>query len=173
MTGTNWTGKSTTISLLEKGCCGPFKVISLSKLIDNCPHPVILNQTFNTSVWMMNSLASIIKANEHSGVYIYDRTPLDILAFTLYVRDKDKIHIPENFLLKVQQAISMFDVIFYLPISSDWPVSITNHKIPIEFAKLIDMYTLEAISLFDIDVCELPWDLQERVDILTKFIKTP
>ena len=90
--GTNWTGKTETIQrIVREHSELVINTISLSSLVNECPFPMIEEQTVEASKWMIEQVGAIC-SNNNGAIEIFDRTPLDILAFTLYAMDRTDVH---------------------------------------------------------------------------------
>ncbi len=63
-------------------------------------------------------------------------------------------------------------MIFYLPISNEWPVNVTINQQRFEFAREMDFYIRKAISQFSLEVVSLPWDLAERQRLLSGYLSS-
>jgi hypothetical protein len=85
LSGTNWTRKTTTIQQVARALDPvPVDIVSLSSFVQQCPFPMGPVQTLDGSKWMVDQVAQILARPIPAGtVQIFDRTPLDILAFTL------------------------------------------------------------------------------------------
>ena len=89
--GTNWTRKTTMIQSLrgQLGSVGT-EVVSLSQLVAKCPYPMRRDQTLQASVWMVRQVENIISSGTRAEHHIFDRTPLDIMAFTRHAASHDQ-----------------------------------------------------------------------------------
>jgi len=165
--GTNWTGKSESIYWFTNDY--PYdnvEVVSLSKLVGQCPFPMGPKQTLDGSKWMVEQAVDILE-NPKSEIQIFDRTPLDILAFTLYASHRTKKR-DMDLICEILALFKHFDRIFYVQPSSEWPVDVSKTKDEIKFAQVIDFFMRKAIKHLDIEVVPLPWDLSMRQEILAK-----
>jgi len=171
LTATNWMGKSTTIQRFidahrELSC----EMVSLSAILDQCPFPTVENQTIEASEWMTSKVREICRGAP-GEIQLFDRTPADILAFTLYAQDHtgaDAQHIIEQIL----GLMDCFNTIFYIAIPETWPVDVTPTAEEIQFARLMDSYLCKAIDRFGLDVVPMPWDLDAREQMLCQYIPT-
>jgi hypothetical protein len=168
LTATNWMGKSTTIQRFvdahrELSC----QTVSLSVILDQCPFPTVEKQTIEASEWMTGKVREICTAAP-GEIQLFDRTPVDILAFTLYAQDHtgaDAQHIIEQIL----GLMDCFNTIFYIAIPETWPVGVTPSPEEIQFARLMDSYLCKAIDQFALDVVAMPWDLDAREQMLCQY----
>src|SRR5438128_488328 len=89
LSGTNWTGKTTTLKrLLGDAPPASVQILSLSPIVGACPDPIGREQTLEASQWVINTLKQREAAISPQVTKVwYDRTPLDILAYTLYAFD--------------------------------------------------------------------------------------
>ena len=169
LSGTNWTGKTETIRMVvSRHCDISIETVSLSSLVRKCPYPMEERQTLEGSCWITKQVADI--CNRSSGeIQIFDRTPIDILAFTLYVEDRTNIE-AANVLKDIITIINNFDRLFYLPVSKEWPNNVSPSQKEIEFARQMDSYIRKAIDKFSLNVTELPWDLTKRYHLVSKLL---
>lgn len=167
LSGTNWTGKTETISRLAQAHSElSIKTISLSFLVERCPFPMMENQTVEGSRWMIEQVKTTC-TNNNEGTELFDRTPLDILAFTMYALNRTG----ENSRAVLDDCLELirnFDRVFYLPVSKEWPTAVSPSRSHIHFARKIDLYIRRAIEEFSLDVTPLPWGLDERQEILSE-----
>ena len=167
LSGTNWTGKTETIKRFVKEHSElTIKTVSLSSLVDRCPFPMRKDQTVEASRWMVDQVRSICE-QDGAEIQLFDRTPVDILAFTLYAEDR-KGRSNTTVLKDALRLVKHFDIIFYLPVSNEWPVNWSPSKNGIQFARQMDTYIKKAIDQFSLDVVSLPWDLAERQLLLSE-----
>lgn len=166
-TGTNSTGKSTTLKKLEEAY--PRLInnkVSLSPLVMECPFPMIKEQTIEASKWMATQVENIIKeSNTKQGIELFDRTPIDMLAFTFYARDRERREIPYELEKRLKELLSEFDLLFFLNRSEDWSVK-ENIQDDFDFAIKIEEYMQQVIKKYNIAVIVLPWDYNQRVKII-------
>ena len=169
LSGTNWTGKSETIDRFIRNCLpSGIEVVSLSILVAQCPFPMIKDQTFEGSQWMVEQIRNTL--NNYSGeMQIFDRTPLDILAFTLYAENQTSQKAPK-LVDDILDLFKYFDFIFSTQPSGEWPVNVCTTPEEIRFAMEIDYYMHEAIDQFAIEVVSLPWKLAERQRLLSDYL---
>jgi len=169
LSGTNWTGKTETIRRFVKEHPElDIKMFSLSSLVAQCPFPMIEEQTLEGSLWMIEQARALCQ-EDGAEILLFDRTPVDILAFTLYAESRTVIEnasIIENIL----ELVRCFDILFYLPVSSEWPLNSSGSQHRIDFARLMDFYIQKVINHFKLDVVSLPWGLAERQRLLCEYL---
>lgn len=91
------------------------------------------------------------EANKNYGKkkMVFDRTPLDNLAYTFWLFDKKASNIDETFIdecvIKVRNAISQYSVLFYLPLIEENNVPLTGK----EQRDIDPVYRAEIDVLFD------------------------
>lgn len=169
LSGTNWTGKTETIrTFVAEHSEISIKTVPLSRLVYKCPYPMMEDQTVEASRWIIEQVTAICSKN-NAEIELFDRTPLDILAFTLYAEKQTCHNDPQVFELALE-LIKSFDVLFYLPPSYEWPVNVHPSEKKVKFATKIDSYMLKAIKRFNLDVVSLPWDLAERQRLLCHYL---
>ena len=169
LSGTNWTGKTETIrTFIAEHSELAVRTVSLSSLVGRCPYPMMEDQTVEASLWMIEQVASICAKNS-ADMELFDRTPVDILAFTLYAEMQTGDSNP-TVLEHALELVKFFDVLFYVSPSNEWPVDIRPSEERVEFARVIDSYMLKAIDHFGLDVITLPWDLAKRQHLLGKHL---
>lgn len=169
LSGTNWTGKTETIRrFIREYPELNIEVVSLSALVEKCPFPMEENQTLEGSQWMIAQVAALCKKDTEE-IQFFDRTPIDILAFTLYVEDRTGEE-NESILESILELVRCFNIIFYLPISNEWPADAPQKHNKIDFARQIDSYIRKAIDQFELNVISLPWGLVERQRLLSEYL---
>ncbi len=169
LSGTNWTGKSKTIStFIKKHPKLSIETISLSTLVAQCPFPMIKDQILEGSQWMVEQVR-IILDNSNGEIQLFDRTPLDILAFTLYAESQTNQK-DFNVIDDILDLFKYFDAIFYLQPSDKWPINVHTTQDEIRFALQLDDYMCKAINQFAIEVVTLPWELAERQHLLSEYL---
>ncbi len=168
LSGTNWTRKSTTIQkVVEALNPQPIEVIILSDLVSQCPYPMGPNQTLDGSRWMIDRVSKILDSSRSSDApQLFDRTPLDIFAFTLHAaknQGPDRDIDVEALFDAIRGLGCRFDRIFLCRPSNEWPAPETPRQDDLEFAKIIDDYLVRAVKHFPSNVVELPWQTAERI----------
>ncbi len=167
LSGTNWTGKTETIRrFVKENPELPIKTVSLASLVARCPFPMMEEQTVEASRWMIDQVRDICQ-KDGAEIQLFDRTPIDILAFTLYAESRTGNGSP-TVLEDALELVKYFDVIFYLPVSDKWPIKASADQSRIQFARQMDSYIRKAIEQFSLDVVSLPWDLAERQLLLSE-----
>jgi len=166
-TGTNWTGKTETIRrLLEIHKDASVAIVSLSDYVTKCPFPMKEKQTLDGSRWMVEQVCNAMDG-PHVDLQIFDRTPLDILAFTLYAQRRAAACKP-RLLQSILELTSQFDHVFYLKPSDQWPVNINVAPGQVRFARKMDYYIRKSLDQAPIPVIELPWDMRERCRVVSE-----
>ena len=169
LSGTNWTGKTETIKRFVKEHSElAIRTVSLSSLVDRCPFPMRENQTVEASRWMIDQVRDICQ-KDGAEIQLFDRTPIDILAFTLYAESRTGNGSPTE-LENALELVKYFDIIFYLPVSDKWPIKASADQSRIQFARQMDSYIRKAIEKFSLDVVSLPWDRAERQRLLSEHL---
>jgi len=169
LSGTNWTGKTETIKrFVTEHSKLAVKTVSLASLVARCPFPMMEEQTLEGSRWMIEQVATLCK-KDTAEMQIFDRTPVDILAFTLYAENRTGNGSPTA-LKDALELVKCFDIIFYLPVSDKWPNNASADQSRIQFARQMDSYIRKAIEKFSLDVISLPWDRAERQRLLSKHL---
>jgi hypothetical protein len=102
-------------------------------------------------------------------IQLFDRTPLDILAFSLYAEDRSKEK-NANIIEEAVNQTKLFDTIFYLGLWDSWPVNVNASLEKTCFARLMDSYLRKAIAEFEIQVVSLPWQFSERHRLLSEHL---
>jgi len=169
LSGTNWTGKTDTICrFVEEHPKLDIEIVSLSDLVARSPFPMEEDQTLEGSQWMTEQVRTL--SNKANGeIQVFDRTPLDILAFTLYAEKKTGSKDTSVF-ETILELVRCFDIIFYLQVSNEWPANTPRNHHKIEFARKMDLYIRKAIEQFALDVVSLPWDIAERQRLLSEHL---
>jgi len=125
-------------------------------------------QTLEGSRWMIEQVRDICK-EAGTEIQLFDRTPVDILAFTLYVENRTG-NGNTTVLEDALELVKCFEILFYLPVSDKWPVNASANQRRIQFARQMDSYIRKAIEQFSLDVVSLPWDRAERQRLLSEHL---
>lgn len=169
LSGTNWTGKSETIRcFVEEHSDLRVETVCLSSLVAICPFPMKEQQTLQASQWMIEQVEAICK-KDGGEIQLFDRTPLDILAFTLYAQSRTVNHAPAV-VKNCLDLLRYFDMLFYLPVLDEWPVNGCANRKDMLFARQMDSYIRKAIDRFSLDVVWLPWEFCERQALLSEHL---
>ncbi len=169
LSGTNWTGKTETIRRFVKEHPElSIKTVSLASLVAKCPFPMREDQTVEASRWMIEQVKAICQ-QDGAEIQLFDRTPVDILAFTLYAESRTG-NGSTTVLEDALDLVKYFDIIFYLPVSNEWAANQSPGQNGIQFVQQMDSYIRKAIDQFSLDVVSLPWDLGERQRLLSKHL---
>ena len=163
LSGTNWTGKTSTIdAVVSSHQAGRMDVVSLSTLVGQCPYPMMEDQVLDGSRWMYSQVDRLLQKPLRSGIQLFDRTPIDILAFTQYVYDRDQQEVDSQLMGQLRALCDQFAVLFLLRPGDEWPVGIGPEPGKVAFARRIDHCLCQVIHDYDVEVVELPWDLNAR-----------
>lgn len=169
LSGTNWTGKTETIQrFVREHSELAIRMVSLSSLVDRCPFPMMEEQTVEASQWMIEQVRAMC-TKDSAEMQLFDRTPVDILAFTLYAENRTGNRSP-TVLEDALELVKYFDILFYLPVVGEWPVNTSASQSKIQFALKIDSYMRTVIERFSLDVVSLPWGLAEREVLLSEYL---
>jgi hypothetical protein len=122
-------------------------------------------QTLEASRWMTEQVWAICQESNRL-VQVFDRTPIDILAFTLYVEERTGAH-DKGIIQTILDLVGYFDVLLYLPMSNGWPGNTSAGKKKLQFARQMDFYIRRAIKEYSVEVVELPWSLAEREKLVS------
>ena len=167
LSGTNWTGKTETMRMFTEAHPGlDVSAVALSDICAECPYPTVADQTLEATHWIAGRLEDVC-AKDVTGLQLFDRTPVDVLAFALYAEERER---REDLELRDRLAsvVRGFDTVFYVAPSQDWPVGVSPSSDEVEFAQLMDSYIQRAMSLLSLGAVSLPWDMQERQRILSE-----
>lgn len=169
LTGTNWTGKTATIQRLIKDFPDmPIEAVSLASFVVRCPYPTGEIQTLEASQWITKQVRSICD-RPHETIQLFDRTPIDVLAFTMYVENQTG-HKSQALVDDLIDLTRSFDFLLYLSPSDQWPVGIQPTPEKIQFARLMDSYIRKAIEKFSLNITEFPWDMAKRNNMLIEYL---
>jgi hypothetical protein len=167
LSGTNWTRKTTSIAgLLPRLAPASVDSVSLSKLVAQSPHPMRENQTVDASRWMIAQVRTVIGSGRTFDCQVFDRTPLDIMAFTRYAIDRAQAIDASSVLDDVLELSAAFDLIFFCRPQGEWPSPVTPTEDLKQFALLIDGLMESSVSMMRAPVVTLPWDAGERLKII-------
>ncbi len=98
ISGTNWTGKSVTIQ--DFPALHPtltIETIMLADIARGCPYAMVEGQTPDASRWMLEEVTAVLERPSDVDIQLFDRTPVDILAFTQYAFDRETTPADETF----------------------------------------------------------------------------
>lgn len=111
--------------------------------------PINKNGTKESQGLILDFLVEEANKNYGKKKMIFDRTPLDNLAYTFWLHDKGTSDIDEQFIddsvIKVRNAISQYSILFYLPLIEKNNVPLT----PKEQREIDPIYRAEIDVLFD------------------------
>lgn len=169
LSGTNWTGKTETIRRFVKDHPDlGIQMISLSSLVAQSPFPMMEEQTLEGSRWMTEQAKALCQ-EDGAEIQLFDRTPVDILAFTLYAESQTGIE-NTTIIKDILELVRCFDILFYVPVSNEWPANSPGSQHRIDFAREMDSYIRKGIDQFSLHVVSLPWDLAERQRLLGEYL---
>jgi len=139
---------------------------------------------------ILNTLVDQITTTKRTNV-IYDRTPLDNLAYTLWLNSADKVS--DEFVKKtidiVGNSLPLYDLIFFMPITKHSPVKIEKKKnrdcdgvyrneIDYIFKSLMGAYLKGSTVYFPIDyklgrcpIIEMYGDREQRIQLSKFYVK--
>lgn len=178
LSGTNWTRKTTTIRELCRALAPlPVDIVSLSSLVDRCPYPMGRGQTLDASRWMVAQVEHVLERSlPPDSVQVFDRTPLDILAFTRYAADQARLRgeqIEGEEVALEKKILSLGDVFMLLWLcrpADEWPAPESPFADALQFAQTIDTYLCRAVESFGAKVIELPWFAPARLARILDFV---
>lgn len=111
--------------------------------------PINKNGTKESQGLILDFLVEEANKNYGKKKMVFDRTPLDNLAYTFWLHDKGTSDIDEQFIddsvIKVRNAISQYSILFYLPLIEKNSVPLT----PKDQREIDPIYRAEIDVLFD------------------------
>ncbi|AWK06838.1 hypothetical protein HYN56_22455 [Flavobacterium crocinum] len=110
------------------------------------------------------SLKQILRSDKNA---IFDRCPLDLLAYALAVDDSVNFQSVFN---KIQDAINKIDVFVFVPIEDRDRISCSDSNLP-ELRYYVNDIIIELINDFDLKVIEVKGDLSQRLNKIENRIK--
>ena len=172
VSGTNRTGKTTLIDSLvralpDKNC----EVISLGQLCAQSPYPMFKDQSLDGSQWMIDTVSEILGKKSSCDLQIFDRTPVDIMAFTAYIGYRDRDDAAKEVCQQAENLLQYFGRIFVLKSSEDWPQGEPPIPDELGFALLVQHFLTSQIKLRSISCEVLPWNFDNRLDVLIRAAK--
>jgi hypothetical protein len=174
LSGTNWTRKTTTIQQLARRLAPvPVDIVSLSPLVEQCPFPMGPAQTLDGSKWMVERVGQILERPVPLGtVQIFDRTPLDILAFTLHANERagHAFSATTSLLDAILSLSANFMLIFLCWPADEWPAPEAPSVGDVEFALSIDRLLRSAAQMSRSAIAELPWPIEARVHQMVQVV---
>jgi len=143
ITGTNGIGKSTLIQDMLNQWPGYITPqTSYRELIDD-RYTTVMNET--TQQQVLDSMIDQLKSYGKDDHVIYDRCPIDNLVYSLHGNTRNTISdkFIEDCARKIKQALRLVDLIFFIPITSQDDVDISNNikgkgDLTLEYATEID-----------------------------------
>lgn len=172
LSGTNWTRKTTTIQEVARVLSPtPVEIVSLSSFVRQCPFPMGPSQTLEGSKWMIDRISAVLSRPVLGGtVQIFDRTPLDILAFTLYAAERSNVSASLDSKADLADLIDTirslgkhFKLIYLCRPSREWPTPETPSASDLTFAMTIDHYLSVATANWGGELRDLPWRHESRL----------
>ncbi|MBW1654120.1 ATP/GTP-binding protein [Flavobacterium quisquiliarum] len=110
------------------------------------------------------SLKQILRSDKNA---IFDRCPIDLLAYALAVDDSVDFQLVFN---KIQDAINKIDFFVFVPIEEPDRISCPNYQLP-ELRNEVNDMIVELINDFELEVIEVKGDLSERLNQIQNQIK--
>lgn len=166
ISGTNGTGKSTTIVKLIGSMPGvAVDMVRLNEIVASCPYPTGQEQTVEASVWVTNQIKSILD-KPTSILQVFDRTPLDVMAFTQYINYRDQSDKSEKLIQEIESQLNRLDIVYFVRPSSKWLDRNCVAPIEASFSLLIDHFTTISVSDVGREIIELPEDVERRIEII-------
>lgn len=111
--------------------------------------PINKNGTKESQGLILDFLVEEANKNYGKKKMVFDRTPLDNLAYTFWLYDKGSSDIDEQFIddsvVKVRNAITQYSILFYLPLIEKNNVPLT----PKDQREIDPVYRAEIDVLFD------------------------
>lgn len=177
LSGTNWTRKSTTVRGLAHSLRPRrVEIVRLSNYVRDCPYPTGRDQTLDASKWIVDQLASTLQRTLPDGtIQIFDRTPLDVLAFTLYAADRNEPSAghSKRSIARLVDAIrflgTYFVLVFLCRPAGGWPAPESPSLEALEFARTMDRYLVTASRDWTSEIVELPWGSNARIRYIADF----
>ena len=172
ISGTNWTGKSCAIDqFVQRHANVKVNRVTLSEIARDCPWPMVEEQTLDASRWMVNQVRRMVTKPLEAHIQLFDRTPLDILAFTLFAQERAGVQDDDGVVAKVLELIDDFDYIFFASVTDEWPPKgVETPPLKRAFALLMDRYMQHATCEYRLNTIALPWDHEKRQGILTNHL---
>jgi hypothetical protein len=163
LSGTNWTGKTMTIrAFCDAHANRRIEAVSLSDYVARCPYPMEREQIPDASRWMYEQVRERLEQPSDADVQLFDRTPLDILAFTRYAYDRLQQPVDSDLVSAIHSLLAFFNRVYLVSPSEEWPVGVAPSPERIAFALLMDWYLRQTIRGSVIPVIHLPWAMEIR-----------
>jgi hypothetical protein len=171
VSGTHFTGKSTLIEDAIEHLPQYESVAEPYYLLEEAGYefPAIPSlEDFEQQLSKSIQLISMNKAN-----IIFDRSPLDFVAYALCSEDSDSFDL-EEWMPKIQDAIKTLDFIVYLPLENRIPVpkSLDDDLRYDVDEKLVEILMDNSLDL-DIEVIEIKGSRDQRTKQLIQLLATP
>ena len=171
LSGTNWTGKTATITRLAETLHGDsIEVISLSSIVARCPYPMGKDQTLDGSSWMVEQVSDIVHKHSSKSLQLFDRTPLDILGFTCYVGYRSGTDEYKDISSKARDLLDRFDRVFLVRPRDQWLSNVSPSVEEAGFALLIDFFMESEAKNWNVSLVELPWGIEKRLQLINDFL---
>ena len=172
ISGTNWTGKSSTVrGFIARHADRAIQAVSLSDFVKRCPHPMVEKQTPDASRWIVEEVSAVLGAPVDVDLQLFDRSPLEILAFTRYAFDRENTAVDDKLISVVRNLLAQFDEVFYVPVSDEWPAGPRPRPAEIAFALLMDWYLRLVMREYSLSVVTLPWKIEDRYAVLDTYLR--
>lgn len=174
LSGTNWTGKSTTVGVfVQEHPDLRIDVITLSDLLQECPFPLIEKQTPDASRWVLERLRKELQRSVSADAQMFDRSPVDLLAFTQYAFERVSSPVDARLMEDICNLTAQFDHLFFIKTSDTWPLGAAPRLKEIEFAQLMEKYLVDVIREYQLAVEALPWEMSDRQRVLSESVELP
>ena len=190
VTGTSCVGKSTFIADFIKQW-PMYKVADNSYRDEAKKRGIKLNKEGNVEDQRIirDILLQQIESNKNEKYVLYDRGPLDNLVYSIWLNAKNQGNVDDLFieqcLAKSKAAMENYDIIFFIPISEQYPVAIVpdnqrdidpifRKEIDFLFKGIIQTYVQKKDTFFPLKDCpaviEIFGSPEARISIASMYV---
>jgi hypothetical protein len=163
LSGTKWTGKSATIDRVLATYPGELEIIRLGELVRTCPYPIQQHQTLAASAWVTNALGEILGHERREALLLFDRCPVDVLAYTAYASDLAGGASYDKIAEQLLAQVSNFTRVGLCRPSIGWPWGAADAGL-VQHAALMERYYDKVVERFSLSVQQMDDVLDDRAD---------
>jgi hypothetical protein len=155
VSGTHFMGKSTLIEdFIKRHPDYKTEVESYYKLHDELEMELSLEPTLESLVEQLDCSIAQLNEHTHDGAIIFDRCPVDYIAYALCIAAQDSIDIHDTEIAErfseVKAALNHLDLIVFLPMTKEHHIEYTEENPA--YRKLADKFFKR---LYRDDICDI------------------
>ncbi len=133
VSGTHFMGKTTLIEdFIKKHPNYKYEIEPYYKLQDEETKELSLEPSLDSLLEQLDYSIEQLNNNKNESTIIFDRCPIDFIAYSMCVLDQDSIDINDSEIserfTEVKDALNNLDLIVFLPITKEHPIEYTEEN---------------------------------------------